>query len=70
MEEGKCECCCSADDSKNAEDLVRDLINLINVYKEEEKQDVTTRIDPETADKLVEKLEGLAKAIGDVCKCE
>ena len=42
---------------------VRDLINLINVYKEEEKQDVTTRIDPATAEELVAKLEELVKEL-------
>ena len=46
-----------------AAELLRDLINLIAVYKKEEMQDVTTRIDPDTADELVKKLEQLAKAL-------
>ncbi len=62
-------CGCSIKESKKAEDLIRDLVNLINVYKEEEKQDVTTRIDPATAAELVAKLKGLAKKIGDICVC-
>ena len=46
-----------------ATEILRDVINLIAVYKEEEMQDVTTRIDPDTADELVKKLEQLAKAL-------
>jgi len=46
-----------------ATEILRDVINLIAVYKEEEIQDVTTRIDPDTADELVKKLEQLAKAL-------
>lgn len=46
-----------------AAELLRDIINLIAVYKKEEKQDVTTRIDSDTADELVKKLEQLAKAL-------
>ena len=46
-----------------ATELLRDVINLIAVYKQEELQDVTTRIDPDTADELVKKLEQLAKAL-------
>ena len=43
-----------------ATELLRDLMNLIAVYKKEEMQDVTTRIDPDTADELTKKLEQLA----------
>ena len=46
-----------------AMELLRDVINLIAVYKEEEMRDVTTRIDPDTADELTKKLEQLAKAL-------
>ncbi len=46
-----------------ATELLREVINLIAVYKKEEMQDVTTRIDPETADELIKKLEQLAKAL-------
>ena len=66
MGEG-CGCCCSNEDSKTAEDLVRDLINLVAVYKEEEKEGVTTRIDSDTAEILTAKLKEIAKKIGDVC---
>ena len=51
-------------DTQATEDKIRDLINLINVYKEEEKQDVTTRIDPATADELCAKLGELAGMVG------
>lgn len=54
--------------TKNAEDLIRDLINLITVYKKEEMQDVTTRIDPKTAKELVAKLEKIAKVVGLACE--
>lgn len=63
------ECSCSVEESKGAEDLIRDLINLIKVYKEEEKQDVTTRIDPDTAEILAAKLEEVAKKVGEICVC-
>ncbi len=46
-----------------ATELLRDVMNLIAVYKKEEMQDVTTRIDPDTADELAKKLEQLAKAL-------
>lgn len=46
-----------------AAELLRDTINLIAVYRNEAKQDVTTRIDPDTADELMEKLEQVAKAL-------
>ena len=45
-------CGCSTDCTKSAEDMIRDLINLIAVYKEEEMQDVTTRIEVNTAEIL------------------
>lgn len=59
--------CCSISGSRSAEDQIRDLVNLINVYKNEEMEDVTTRIDPATAKELVKKLEELAKKVGDIC---
>ncbi len=46
-----------------ATELLRDTINLIAVYKKEAKRDVTTRIDPDTADELMEKLEQVGKAL-------
>ena len=64
----KCGSCCSPEDSKGAEELVKDLINLIEVYKKEGKEDVLTRIDKETAEELIEKLEELAVKIGGVCE--
>lgn len=60
-------CSCSSAGTKLAEDMVRDLINLISVYKEEEKEGVSTRIDPETAEELVKKLEKIAKKVGEIC---
>ncbi len=62
-------CCCSPKSVKSAEDLVRDLINLVAVYQEEEKEDVTTRIDPVTAKELTKKLGELAKKVGSSCQC-
>ena len=46
-----------------ATELLREVMNLMAVYKKEEKQDVTTRIDPETAEELMEKLGQLAKSL-------
>jgi len=46
-----------------AAELLREVMNLIAVYKKEEMQDVTTRIDPDTADELVKKLEQLARTL-------
>lgn len=46
-----------------AAELLREVLNLIAVYKKEAKRDVTTRIDPDTADELMEKLEQVAKAL-------
>ncbi|MDP3698533.1 MAG: hypothetical protein Q8R47_03020 [Nanoarchaeota archaeon] len=46
-----------------AAELLREVLNLIAVYKREAKRDVTTRIDPDTADELAEKLGQLAKAL-------
>lgn len=63
-----CDCCCSTGATKSAEDLIRDLINLINVYKKEETQDVSTRIEPKTAKELVNKLEQIAKKVGNICE--
>lgn len=46
-----------------ATELLRDVMNLIAVYKKEAKRDVTTRIDPDTAEELMEKLEQVAKSL-------
>ncbi len=46
-----------------ATEILREVLNLIAVYKKEAKRDVTTRIDPDTADELTEKLEQLARAL-------
>ncbi|MBI2125678.1 hypothetical protein HYU08_03935 [Candidatus Woesearchaeota archaeon] len=46
-----------------ATELLREVLNLIAVYKKEAKRDVTTRIDPDTAEELTKKLEQLAKAL-------
>ena len=46
-----------------ATELLRELKNMIAVYKKEEMRDVSTRIDPDTADELLEKLEKIAKSL-------
>ena len=61
------ESCCSPEATKSAEDLIRDLVNMISVMKEEEKEGVTTRVDPEAANELTAKLEELAKKVGEIC---
>ncbi len=61
-----CECC-SPEATKSAEDMVRDLVNMVNVMKEEEVEGVTTRVQPEAADELVAKLEELAKKVSEIC---
>jgi hypothetical protein len=53
--------------SKSAEDMVRDLVNMVNVMKEEEVEGVTTKVQPEAADELVAKLEELAKKVAEIC---
>lgn len=63
---GACECC-SPEATKSAEDMVRDLVNMVNVMKEEEMEGVTTKIQPEAADELVAKLEELAKKVAEIC---
>lgn len=54
-------------DVKAVEDMIRDIINLVNVMKEEEIQveGGATKISPEAADQLVAKLEELAKKVGE-----
>lgn len=64
-----CSCSCSVKESMTTEDKIRELINLINVYKDEEMEDVTTRIDPATAKELVKKLEEIANEVGNICVC-
>lgn len=59
--------CCSPEATKSAEDMVRDLVNMINVMKEEEVEGVTTKVQPEAADELVAKLEELAKKVSEIC---
>lgn len=46
-----------------AVELLRETMNLIAVYKKEAMRDVTTRIDPDTADELMEKLQQVAKSL-------
>ena len=61
------DCGYSTDCTKSAEDMIRDLVNLIAVYKEEEMQDVTTRIEVNTAEILSAKLEEIAQKVGEIC---
>ena len=53
-------------ETKEIENMIRDLINLVNVRKEEEVQGATQKIEDETAKELVEKLEAVAQAIGQL----
>jgi hypothetical protein len=46
-----------------AVELLRETMNLIAVYKKEAMRDATTRIDPDTADELMEKLQQVAKSL-------
>lgn len=59
--------CCSLEGTKSAEDMVRDILNFVNVKKEEEVEGATHRIEEDTAAELVEKLEELAKKIAEIC---
>ncbi len=49
---------------KEVENQIRDLVNWVAVKRQEEAQDVVTRIEPGTAAELVEKLDQLAVAVG------
>ncbi|MBW2963440.1 hypothetical protein KY306_01540 [Candidatus Woesearchaeota archaeon] len=51
---------------KDVEDMIRDLINIINVRKEEEVEGATQKIEDATATELVEKLEAIAQAVGQI----
>ncbi|MCK4590051.1 MAG: hypothetical protein KAT77_06405 [Nanoarchaeota archaeon] len=53
-------------ETKEVEDMIRDLINLINVKKEEEVEGATQKIEDATATELVEKLQAIAQAIGQI----
>ena len=53
-------------ETKEVEDMIRDLINIINVRKEEEVQGATQKIEDATATELVEKLEAIAQAVGQL----
>ena len=48
---------------KSAEDMIRDIINYINVKKLEEVEGATHKIEPDTAEELIKMLEELAKKI-------
>jgi len=56
---GKKELCMDYAAISGVEDEIRDLINQLKVYEVEEK------IDKEISDEIIEKLEGIAKKIGD-----
>ncbi|HLC89231.1 MAG TPA: hypothetical protein VJG49_04290 [Candidatus Nanoarchaeia archaeon] len=62
-------CGCSTAESMNAENMIRDLINIIHVRKGEEVESVTTKIEPKTAKELVAKLEKLAEKVGEISAC-
>ncbi len=59
--------CVPKEEAKSGPDMIRDILNFVAVKKEEEKQDVTTCIDPETADKLACMLEELVKKAAECC---
>ena len=62
-------CGCSTVESMNAENMIRDMINIIHVRKGEEVEGVTTKIEPKTAKELVTKLKKLAEKVGKICVC-
>ena len=68
-EEGECGCCCSTEDVKSAEDMIRDIVNFISVKSNEEVEGATHRIEADTAEQLAAMLEELAKKVGDTCQC-
>lgn len=51
-------------DTQAAEDKIRDIINLIAVYNEEELEGGTKKIEDAVAAELKEKLQELAQTIG------
>lgn len=55
-------------ETKEVEDMIRDLVNIINVRKEEEVEGATQKIEDDTAVELVKKLEKIAKAVGQIKK--
>ena len=48
---------------KDVENQIRELVNWAAVKKQEEVQDVTTRIEPQTAEELTAKLSALAVVV-------
>jgi hypothetical protein len=54
----------SAEQIKEAEDSIRDLINWIEVWNLEEVQDGTKKIEDETVNELKAKLEEIARKVG------
>ena len=53
-------------ETKEVEDMIRDLINIVNVRKEEEVEGATQKIEDATAAELVEKLEAIAQAVSQL----
>ena len=54
----------SAEQIKEAEDSIRDLINWVEVWNLEEVQDGTKKIEDETVNELKAKLEEIARKVG------
>ena len=48
---------------KEVEDKVRDLINLVSVYNNEEEQDAGKKIEDSVANELKEKLQEIAQML-------
>lgn len=51
---------------EEAENMIRDIINMVNVMKEEEVLGTSTKIQAGAAEQIVGKLEELAKLVGEV----
>ncbi len=48
---------------KEAENKIRDLINLVSIYNNEEEQDAGKKIEDEAASELKEKLQEIAQLL-------
>ncbi|MFH1682811.1 MAG: hypothetical protein ABIA37_03360 [Candidatus Woesearchaeota archaeon] len=62
-----CECCCSTEETKSAEDMIKDIVTFVNVKKGEAVEGATNRIEADTATELLAMLEEVAKKVGDIC---
>ena len=58
------EVCMHTEALKEVENMIRDLINLIEVKKGEEAEGATQKIEDDTANELQEKLRAIAEKLG------